>query len=213
MRSFSIGILLSLAAGAIAAETLAPADVLPFRSLFTREELQSGFDRHRIHPLGEHQVAFDVVVPKDWQSQPVAITQEEILEDGKRPVVLARFTPPDRPDVAIVVAYVRLVGDDAGKRAIELAAKHRGATLAAGQRGDFSGRLVDDALLQGANSGADRWTRATASRHDELVFLVLGEAPRDAYESMKRIFGAAAVSFAVGKGTIRRDYDPRRIEF
>ena len=213
MRSFSAGLLLLFAVGATAAETLAPADVLPFRSLFTREELQSAFDRHRIHPLGEHQIHFDVVVPKDWQSQAVAITQEQILEDGKRPVVLARFTPPGRPDVAIVVEYVRLVGDDAGKRAIALAAKHQGATLAVGQRGDFSGRIVDDALLRGDASGADRWTRVTASRHDELVFLVVGDAPRETYESVKRIFGAAAVSFAVGPGTIRRDYDPRRMEF
>jgi hypothetical protein len=213
MRSFWTGLFLSIAVGATAAEPLSPADVLPFRSLFSREELQSGFDRHRIHPLGEREIHFDVVVPKDWHSQPVAITQEQILEDAKRPVGLARFTPADRPDVAIVVEYVRLPGDDAGKKAIDLAAKSRGAEIAAGQRGDFSGRMVDDALLRGDAAGADRWTRATASRHGELVFIVLGEAPRDAYEAMKRIFGAAAVSFAVGPGTIRRDYDPRRMEF
>jgi hypothetical protein len=196
-----------------AAEAPSPADVLPFRSLFSRDELASGFDRQRIHPLGEREIYFDVVVPKSWRAHPVSLTQEQIIEDHKRLVGLTRLTPPDREDVSISVAYVRAPGDDAAKKAVELAATSRGARILTAQRGDFSGRSVEDALLAEAGSTNERWLRATASRHGELVFVVLGEAPRGDYEAFKRVFGAAAVSLAVGEGTIRRDYDPRRMTF
>ena len=212
MRTAVAGFL-SLLLVAAAPGAPAPADVLPFKSLFTREELQSSFDRHRIHPLGERELYFDVVVPKSWQARPVAVTQEHILEDEKRAVVLARLTPADREDVAISVSYVRAAGDDAARKTIELVAKQRGAKLIVGQRGDFSGRRVEDALLEEGTAGAERWLRLTASKHGELVFLVSGEAPRADYDAFKRELGAAAVSFAVGEGTIRRDYDPSRMTF
>src|ERR671913_192117 len=86
-----------------ATEAPSPAEVLPFRSLFSRDELASGFDRQRIHPLGEREIYFDVVVPKTWRAHPVSLTQEQIVEDDKRLVGLTRLTPLDREDVSISV--------------------------------------------------------------------------------------------------------------
>lgn len=190
-----------------------PADRLPFRGLFSREELARDFERRRIHPLGEREMHIDVVVPKDWDGRPVGISREQIVEDDRRSVPLVRLVPPGREDVSIEVRYLRLPVEEPPRRAIELYADQEKAEILTGQRGDFSGRKVDDALLEAKDGGTARLIRATASRHGGLVFFVLGSAPEADYESFKRVLATAAVGFLPGEGTIYRDYEPKKLEF
>ena len=190
------------------------AERLPFRSLHSRDELARDFDRRRIHPFGGRGLYFDVVVPKSWDGRPVAISREQVLEDDRRLVPLARLGPPEREEVFVEISYVRLVGSAPPRRAIEMLAEAGGAEIVAGQSGDFSGRAVDDALLRVGGSGsAARLLRATGSRHGDLVFVVLGSAPEGAYDEFKKTLATAAVGFLPGPGSIPRDFQPGQLEF
>lgn len=189
------------------------AERLPFRSLHSRDELARDFDRRRIQPFGERGLHFDVVVPKSWDGRAVAISREQVLEDDRRLVPLVRLGPPDRPDVFVEVQYVRLPGEAPPRRAIEMLAERSGAELVAGQSGDFSGRAVDDALLRVGKGPSGRLLRATSSRHGDLVFVVVGAAPADAYDEYKKTLATAAVGFIPGPGSVPRDFEPGQLEF
>lgn len=214
MRLAALPFVLALAGAAVAADPAAiAAERLPFRDLHSRDELARDFDRRRIHPFGGRGLSIDVVVPKLWEERPVAISRERILEDDRRLVPLARLGPPGRTDVFVEIQYVRLKSAGEPRRAIEMFAEDGDAELLAGQRGDFSGRTVDDALLRAGDAKAPRLIRATASRHGDLVFLVVGSTPRDDYDEFKKTLATAAIGFLPGTGAIPRDFEPGQLEF
>lgn len=189
------------------------ANQLPFTGLFDRDELARSFVRQRIHPFGEREFSFDVVVPKDWEFAPLSVTREQILEDDIHSVTLCRLRPPADEEVSISVRYLRLSRDKPIDVAIELETKRLGEVVAR-QAGNLSGRAVQEALVRVVDeAGAGHLVRVTASRHDDLVLLVEGSAPEARYDEVKRVLATAAVGFIPGEGTIRREFEPGTVRF
>jgi hypothetical protein len=178
-------------------ETVKVTDVLPFASLFSPEEIRSGFDRQRITPLGNDRLYFEILIPKDWDSRPLTVTKQQITNDDTELVPMAELTPTKGPEnVLVEVRYMRVPPQVALDTFVDSYVKAAKFVLVTRQKGDFNGRTVEDALLRmDTKEYGAILTRLTASRRGEYIFVVASSAPEKLYPKFKNVFGAAAVSF------------------
>ncbi len=203
MRAFlllSLGVVvvvgLSNPAGAVAAAS-AVQDSLPYANLYTPDEIRQGFYNRQVTPFGDRAFYFEILIPKDWDSRPLTVTREQLAQDTKTSVPMAEFAPHKGPEnLLIQVGYIRAPASVSLEHFVDVYAKAFGVQILARQRGEFSGRQVEDALFKKDTTNlGPMLIRFTASRRGELIFVVAGSTTEGQYQKYKRIFAAAAVSF------------------
>lgn len=175
-------------------------DALPYLNLYSNEQLRSEFDLQKITPLGDAKLRFEMLVPKSWEAHPIQVSKQQLVMDSQVPVPLAEVGPRGRDDVMLEVRYLKVPPRVTLDRFMTTLAERSGYQIVARQRGDFNGRLVEDALVRMVTPqfGAVL-TRITASRRGDLIFMVGGSAKEADYANWKRVFGAAALTFDPGK--------------
>ncbi len=176
-------------------------DPLPTANLFAPETIRSDFVRLGITPFDDANLRFEILVPKTWESRPLTISAEERAADQEQFVPLAEIVPPDADNVLVEVRYIRLPGEVPLQAIVDHYAREGGFTVVAQQQGDYNGRSALDVLMTvDAGDLGLMAARFTLSRHGERVYLVGSSAPASVYDTYKKIFSAAAVSFAPAGG-------------
>lgn len=160
------------------------------------KELDKEFDRVRVTPLDDETLRFTVMTPKDWESRSITVTKEQLAKDKDTQVPLAEMAPKGATAVVIEVRYMRLPESASVRDFVDVYAKKTGFNVVATQNGDFEGRKVVDSLLTLEDKSFGKiLTRFTACRKGERVFFLACSCPEKEYDSWKRVFGVAAVSF------------------
>ncbi len=187
--------------------------LLPSDKLYTREEIRKGFINMRVTPFNDPKFYFEISVPKDWDSRPLEVTRQQLAEDDKALVPMAKLTPNDEKENAVIeVYYMRVPPHATLERLVNVFAEQTGATIVARQRGEFNQRKVEDALLRIDRDFGSMLTRFTASRRGEFIFVVACSAPEAEYPKYKRMFGFAAVTFDPSGKTSETQLQPGEAE-
>ena len=80
-------------------------ELLPFRNLFTAEEVAQQFERRRIDRVPDKKLLFEIDIPKSWELRPP--TTPANAHDTERLTSLAAFLPEDE-NALIEVQYMRV---------------------------------------------------------------------------------------------------------
>jgi hypothetical protein len=172
-------------------------DLLPAVNLYTPEEMRKSFHWQHITPFGDRKFYFEILVHNDWDSRPLSVTRQQLAEDDKALVPMAKLTPDGENENAVIeVYYMRVPPHATLERFVNAFAEQTGSTIVVQQRGEFNERQVEDALLHmEIKDFGSTLTRITASRRGEFIFAVACSAPEAEYSKYKRIFGVAVVNF------------------
>jgi hypothetical protein len=171
-------------------------ELLQTTGLPSSEEVRRSFDRAQVTPFDNPQLAFAVLVPKDWQGRRVTATPRQLAEDRLAPVPLAELGPKTDRGVVLQVLYMRVPPDVTLPRFLLLYAERSGLKLLGRQRGTFNGRTVEEALLRASSPElGPHLIRLAVLRHGDLVFMISCSAREAAFPKWKRIFATAVVSF------------------
>ncbi len=192
---FLLSLVLFIAGNLAAQEN---TDLLPVSDLATPDQLQAGYDRQQITPMGDKKFQFEILVPKDWDSQPFEVSKADVdeAEAGKSLLRMAVFTPKSQSEQAVIEThFMRVpVGVELEIWMNKILELMDGEVLAR-QRGEYNERKVEDALLKKNSENGTVFMRFTASRHGDYILTVMSATPERDYDKFKRIFGLAAVTF------------------
>jgi hypothetical protein len=170
--------------------------LLPSKTLFTPAEIKSHFDRQKITPFGEPSLYFEIVVPKTWDSRHLDLPKDTLAHDAEMLIPMAKLTPNDGDNAVIEVQYIRAPPEVGLPTFMEKYVSAASFRFVKRERGEFNGREVEDALLEKQLADeTTEWTRLTASRRGNYIFVVACSVPEKKYDKYKKIFGLAAVTF------------------
>lgn len=165
---------------------------LPTYDVVTPEEIKRDFVRLEFLPLGQPDLAFYFLTPREWVSEPITLTPTHLKNDDKVPVPVALARSPDKT-ATIEVAFLRVpqgtVLEDWARGYIQ----RNELQLLLFQTGKFTGRTVFDALVQA--TGGYR-VRLTFFLRGNRMFVMAGSAPTALYSTYAKILAAATVSFS-----------------
>jgi hypothetical protein len=173
-------------------------DLLPTANLYKPDEIREGFDRQEITPFDDPKFSFEVPIPKDWDSRRIETSEKERkeAEAGEAMARMAVFSSKshDEKNVTIEIYFMRVPTRVQLSDWMDTAIANTDSRVLARQAGEYIGREVEDVLL--AREGdVPLFTRFTASRRGEYIFVVSGTSPKDQYPKYSRIFGLAALAF------------------
>ncbi len=203
-----------LGAGAVTAEALAAGQepkksesakmdraklqsLLPTANLGSTADLARDYVNERITPFGDPRQYFEIPVRKDWNSRPIEVDPRELANDDKGLVPLARITPNNEDEgVVLEVRYMRVPEKATLEKFLEQYPKAAGFTVLGRQKGEYNGRIVEEALLRmDTKDFGPMLTRLAATRKGDRILVVAGSAPEKKYEKMKNIFAVAIIGF------------------
>lgn len=171
-------------------------DLLPYVDVVSPEVLERDHANMRVTPYGDRRFYFELTVPRAFESQPVQVRAQDLRDDAKRPVPMAEFRIKGDRTVLIEARYVRVPERVSLDRFMAVYVEQSGFHFVKRQRGEFSGRQVEDALLRIQSPTLGKTlTRLTVSRRGDLVFLVASSCLERDYPKWKRAFAVAALSF------------------
>lgn len=170
---------------------------LPYGDLFSEQELQSRFKRALVEPLSDKELAFGLLLPKDWSPTSLRVTKEQLADDEHMQIPLLVVSPlAPKPEVFIQVRYMRVPEHVSPGRFVDVYAKKFDAEIICRQNASVKGREIEDALLKlKVENLGDAYMRITASRRGPRMFFIASAAPVKQYEIWKKTFAVAAVSF------------------
>lgn len=172
-------------------------EYLASENLYTPAEIKRELDRVKVRPLDNPALAFEILVPRGWESRSIKVSDADLLADGDRPVPLVEMAPRGSKDVVLEVRYMRVAKEVTLERFLLTYARSSGMTVVGRQRGAFNGRQVEEALLRMEDPRLGAFlVRMTVSRRGDRIFLVACSAREAAFARWRRPFGAAVVSFA-----------------
>ena len=204
MLRFTTLMTLALLCGAAVAGAPAKDDeLLPRKLPLPVAEVQQKFQAFTPTPLGNKELRYQIVVPKDWIMEQPSVTKEIVDNDSGRLVLIGEFgltTGRDAGLVATIVAYMRVPPQVTPAQFTDLVAPKLGFKILQRQQLDAgSGRLLDDALLQIVDPQAGpELARWSAIRRGEFIFVVRSVTLEKHYAKYKAAFTIAAASFCPG---------------
>lgn len=185
---------------------MAEHELLPCSDLYSTEEMQSQFCKITFHPLGDSALTCDVLVPTDWEERELSVSAEIVERDNEWFVPMAVLGPQD-PSVFLWLLYSRVPEEIQPLDVIDRLTVGNSECLVKGV-GEFNERSVADAMWR-YKPGDDEpmfnrvlpqvaenlLVRTCVSRRGEIVFLVLAACLEKDYDTWKKVFGLACVSF------------------
>jgi len=197
--SAATGVAISAAQQADAAKA---QDLLPYRDLYTPEEIQKNFRPQQFTPFGDRKFYFEILVPSGWESHLSDFDPDQLAQDKESPVQIADFEPGGGvDDLGIQVLYIRAAAQTGLDRIVTDYAQKSRATVVARQRAELKEGAAEDALLRmNSEDLGPMLVRIMALRHGDIVFIISAGTVEEKYEKNKRLFGAVATTFkASGK--------------
>jgi hypothetical protein len=171
-------------------------NLLPHTDVVPPKILEREYTRMRVTPYEDPAFYFELVVPRDFENQPIQVSRQALEQDDASPLPMAEFHPKNDRTVLIEARYIRVPERISLDRFIEVYVRQSGFEFVKRQRGDYSGRRVEDALLRiESPSLGTTLTRLTVSRRGDLIFLIAGSAKEADYPKWKQAFAVAALSF------------------
>ncbi len=196
-----------------------PDRFLPIKDLFSAEDIRRLFYNIRFKPLGREDLAFNMLVPKNWKDMPVKVTKEQLTssllqgENAKEAyqkalkqgiqrltdVTMARIRAPkhEKGYATIEVTCFRTPFETNIKDWVDFIIHFQKWERLLARQGMYNGRKVKDVLFRVKQKGEAFLTRLTASKHGTRIFIIYCSALESFYCRYAKIFGAAAVSFTV----------------
>lgn len=171
--------------------------LLPTVDLVDTEAVQRDYSELQYTSAADRELAFHVLVAKNWQERQLGSLASRRAAEDKEPVLLTALTPQDRSDALLEISYVHLQTAAALRQLMDGHARRLGAKILARQPGSFNNRQVEDALVRWRHPQLGPClTRITLSRQGDLLFIVSGSAQESSYAAVRTVLGVAAVSFA-----------------
>lgn len=170
---------------------------LPYGDVFTEKELVSRFKRALVEPLGDKELSFAVLLPKDWLPVNISVSEEQLAKDKNMQIPLLAVSPvAPKPEVFTQVRYMRVPEHVSPSDFLDVYARKFDAQIICRQHAELNNRSVEDALMRLNIEGlGDSYMRITITRKGERVFFISSSAPVQQYENWKKTFAVSAVSF------------------
>lgn len=173
--------------------------LLPSLELYESSVIRRDFYDMHFKSGDDASLAFHLLVPKSWIERDIEPPAEPAADGLARPELLAALSPPERDDALLEVSYQPVVSSVSLRQLMDDHAQQLGARILARQPGTFNNRQVEDALLKRHHPQLGPClSRVTLSRQGDNLFIVTGTARESAYGELRKIFGAAVVSFTNG---------------
>jgi len=171
--------------------------LLPTTNLGSTADQVRDYVNTRITPFGDPKQYFEIPVRKDWSTRPIEADPKELANDDKGLVPLALITPNNEDEgVSLEVRYMRVPERATLEKFLEQYPKQAGFTVLGRQKGEYNGRIVEEALLRmDTKDFGPMLTRLAATRKGDRILVVAGSAPEKKYEKMKNIFAVAIIGF------------------
>lgn len=171
-------------------------DLLPYTNLYTADEVGKNFARQQMTPHGNSKLAFEILVPRGWQSAVSEVDPGQLARDDQAPVMMAEFYPSNADDAWAVTLYMRLPEEVSLATFIDRMVQRDGGTLVTRQARQMTDRAVEEAIIRANNEDlGPMLRRVTVMRRGEFLFVVIGEAAEEEYSKYKRSLGVLATSF------------------
>ncbi len=181
-------------------------ELLPCSDLYTSEEMQKSFCKITFHPLGDSALTSEVLVPVDWEERELSVSADVVERDSEWFVPMAVLGPED-PTVFLWLLYCRIPEEIPPLDVLDRLSTGNSECLVRGS-GQFNDREVADAIWLYKpgddepmfnrilpETGENMLLRTCVSRRHDIVFVVLSACLEKDYDSWKKIFGLASVSF------------------
>ena len=195
------------------AEKFDPEKFLPTKHLYTDQELRKLFYNMRFRPFERDDLAFSMLVRKDWKDIPMKIPKEKLEQESASLIPLAKVIAPEgeKGVASIEVRYYKMPLEVNLKDWVDFYLKGSGLQILLRKAGTYNGRKVEDVLTRLEQEGKPFLARITFSRHGARVFIIFCSAIETSFQQYARVFGAAAVSFAVEKKAAGEFAEPMKI--
>jgi len=145
------------------------------------------------------ELAFNLLIPKNWRDTPLKVKSELLEHDTENmvPVTLQLAPENEKGDARIEVAYILLDAEINLSDMVDLYLKNTNLKVLMRREGTYNQRKVDEVLVHSKVNSKSYLVRMTFSRHGDRVFVVSGSAVKTEFLRYSKIFAAAAVSFTV----------------
>jgi hypothetical protein len=170
----------------------------PFATeVYPPQETRRDFSLMGITPLDNKALYFELMVPKNWRSVPFTVPGEVLEHDGEQLVPIGRVAASDKDyRVVIEVLYIRAPAETTPEQVLQAYAEASGFRILKKQKGSFNGRAVFEYFFERyAEHLEPVWSRVTASRRGDRIFVVSCSAPVKDWDKWRRTFATAVVSF------------------
>lgn len=170
-------------------------ELMPYHNIYKPEEPQPNFSLMSVLPGDHPDLYFLIGVPKEWHQVSVKVD----LDVAHSPMKMARvaeFRP--EPDSKIKVGVMHMLAPklDASKFLDLMAGgKATTATMLGRRAAMYGGNVSHDALFRIEGKRGLEMMRVSAVKMGDRIFSVGCTCPESEYESVKKIFGVAVVTF------------------
>ena len=195
------------------AEKLDPEKFLPTKNLYTDQELQKRFYNMSFRPFERDDLAFSMLVQKDWKDIPIKVPKKQLEQESAWLIPLAKVMAPKgkRGIASIAVRYIKVPFEVKLSDWVDYYLKGNGLQPLLRRSGTFNGRRVEEVLWRSVQEGKTYLARMTLSRHGARLFIIVCSALETSFRQYARIFSAAAISFAVKNKATSEFAEPMKI--
>jgi hypothetical protein len=165
----------------------------------SNQQIKESFINLSTIPFQRKELAFSLLVPKDWRDNPLKVSPEVLEYDTENmvPVTLQLAPKDEKGNARIEVAYIRMERELDISDLVDFYLEANDLKVLMRREGTYNQRKIEEALIYSENVSKSYMVRMTFSRHGNLVFLVSGSAIESEFLRYSQIFAAAAVSFTL----------------
>ncbi len=195
---FALGCVV-LATSEGAADTTDSLRAFQKNQLPSQQEINTSYTKFAYTPFKRNDLAFNLLMPKDWRDIPVSVPAEMIAQDTRRMIPVAEQRAPGKgnDDASIQVAYTRLPMEMSLHDLIDQYLKENEIDVLIRRQGTYNQRKIDEVLIRSEKDSVPFFSRLTFSRHGDRIFVVSGSAHESQFSRYHPSFAIAAVSFMV----------------
>lgn len=157
-------------------------------------ELRDEAVRLKFAPLGRGDLAFDMVVPKNWTWQTVQVSEKDLAQSNTREVQLAEIESPGASLAIMQVWFLQVPDGVSLSQFADSYTRARGFKTV--EKAAEVGNRMDMLISYDTSKQKDIQSRVTAIKIGKNVMWLACCAPRQEYSQWNRTFTLAANSFS-----------------
>ncbi len=170
----------------------------PFQDLFIQEEITEQFVNLSTEPFGREDLAFQLLVPKDFRDSLVKISPQQADSPQSQFTPITRQLGP-KGHAQIEVQYIQLDLEVGLEDWVTHYLESIPVDLLLRKSRVFNQRAVEDIVVRSTQQGQNYIARMTFSRHGGRIFMVACSSEEIFFNHYTKLFGAAAISFSLDK--------------
>jgi len=185
-----------LTSGVRAQDNLASLRAFWSNKLPSTTELKNDYNNLSTKPFGREDLAFSLLIPRDWKDTPVTVNKEQLKNDSVNWILLTtQLSPEEKNEASIQVAFVRLDLEMGLSDYLDQHSEANNYKTLLRRHGVYNNREIEETLAL----STDQIARITFSRHGDRIFAVVCSCPESEYQRYASSFAAAAISFTLKK--------------